>query len=128
MKNAETYARQAPKAEHLRILRHMLGMTDPYQRIPTEYRDYYCAARGNAELQDMEANGLVHCYRRDDSYDWYTTTDAGKAAARRSFLQVRLPRPKRVYRRFLSVRDACPDLTFREFLTNPDYAEIRRDA
>lgn len=33
--------------EHLRILRHMLGVDLPEVKKPKPYRDYYCANRGN---------------------------------------------------------------------------------
>lgn len=118
----------APTNGQLETLRHMLGMTDFSRREPSEYRDYYCANKGDEHLMTLEAEGLVRCYRRDDAYHWYTTTDAGKDAARASFRQLRYRKSRRVYLRYLSVNDAVPDLTFREFLTDPEFADIRRDA
>lgn len=114
--------------EQAQILRHMLGIDKPEARVPVPYRDYYCASRGDTVLAAMAAAGLVECYRRDEHYDWYTTTEAGRTLAFRSHRASRNPKAKRVYLRFLSISDVYPGLTFREFLTRPEFADARRHA
>jgi hypothetical protein len=114
--------------EHLRLLRHMLGINKPEVRSPTPYRDYYCANRGDPDLQALADLGAVRRYRQCDDYDWYTTTEAGRAAAIASHRRIRLPKRKRVYAVYLDIRDVRPDLSFREFLTSPDYASARSAA
>lgn len=115
-------------SEQLQILRHMLGIDRDDTPNPREYRDYYCASRDDPVLWEMANLGVVERYASDRYYDWYRTTDAGKAAARASQRAMLLPKPKRIYLRWLSIRDACPDLTFLDFLTQPEYAETRRAA
>jgi hypothetical protein len=96
------------------------------------YRDYFCAAPGDAELVELEQLGMVRCYRRGtegDScrgYYWYRTTDAGRAVAFASHRATRHSKKRRVYLKWLSVSDACPDLTFGEFLKSSEWAEERR--
>lgn len=114
--------------EQLRILRHMLGIDLPREREPEPYRDYYCASRGDAELAELARLGAVRLFRQCEHYDWYCTTETGRAAAIASHRRIRYPKPRRVYCKFLQVSDAFPDLTFREFLTNPDFAETRAKA
>lgn len=113
--------------EQLRILRHMLGIDTPHKRVPEPYRNYYCANPDDPALVELEAIGAVRCYRRDQ-YHWFTTTDAGRAAAMASHRKIRHSKGARVYGSFLNVRDCFPDLTFRQFLTNPAFAETRRNA
>ncbi len=115
-------------SEQLQILRHMLGIDVDDTPNPSEYRDYYCANRDDPALWEMANLGAVERYASDRHYDWYRTTDAGKAAARASQRAMLLPKPKRIYLRWLSISDVCPDLTFRDFLTQPGYAETRRAA
>lgn len=118
-----------PEQEH--ILRHMLGIDDPAVRDPKPNRDYYCANPDDHELRELERLGLVKQYQACDTserYEWFTTTDAGKAAAFASQARTRYPKKKRVYLKFLHISDCCPDLTFREFLTSPHFAEARRSA
>lgn len=114
--------------EHLRILRHMLGIDKPEERDPKPYRDYYCANKGNACLLQMERQGAVRLYRQCEDYDWYTTTEAGREAAIASHRKIRLPKSKRVYSKYLDIADVHEGLTFREFLTNPAYADARAAA
>jgi len=129
MATAETAAKPPAvlSEEQLRILRHMLGIDTRQTASPVECRDYYCANQGDPELIELERLGMVRRYRRSDSYDWYTTTDAGKAAARASQRAGLLPLSQRRYLRFLNLREPLPDLSFREFLTHPDFAEYRRN-
>lgn len=113
---------------HLDILRHMLGINVSDRRNPPEYRDYACADPGDAIMHALHDAGLVRMYRFGNGYEWWTTTDAGKAAARASQRAMLKPKASRVYARFLDVRDVLPDLTFRQFLTSPEFAETRRAA
>lgn len=115
-------------SEQLSILRHMLGINVCDTPAPPEYRDYYCANPNDPDLHKLARLGLVRLYSTRDGYEWFATTDAGKAAARASQRAMLLPKPKRVYRRWLSVSDALPDLTFRDFITRDEFAEIRRAA
>ena len=114
-------------AEQLRTLRHMLGIDDPYMRIPKPWRDYYCANIGNKELHELQRLGAVRLYR-SDRYEWFTTTEAGRAAAVASHRTIRKSKGARVYSKFLDVRDCWPDLTFHQFLTDPELRETRRMA
>ena len=117
-----------PTDEQLRILRHMLGIDVNDTPNPAEYRDYYCANQGDQQMHAMAALGLVRLHSTGDRYEWFTTTELGKAAARESQKAMLLPKPRRVYLRWLAARDALHDLTFREFLTSKDFAQIRANA
>lgn len=110
---------------HMQILRHMLGIDVTDVRSPKEYRDYFCACHGDADLAELAAAGMVKMYDKCSQYEWFTTTDAGKAAARASQRARLQTKSKRMYSRFLDISDCRPDLTFREFLTSPDYADTR---
>ena len=114
--------------EQLQTLRHMLGIDKPDERAPEPYRDYYCASRGDVYLAELARIGAVRLYRQCEHYDWYTTTDAGRAAAIASHRKIRLRKSARVYSRYLDIADVHADLTFREFLTSPDYASARAAA
>lgn len=113
--------------EHLRILRHMLGIDTPWIKNPNEYRDYYCANPGYGPLLELEKMGMVVKYSEGGGYHWFKTTDMGKEAARESQRRMLLPKPKRRYRKWLSVSDSVPGLTFEEFLTLPEYKEARNN-
>lgn len=113
--------------KQLRILRHMLGIDDPWSREAVPTRNYYCANRGDPELRELERQGAVERYRQD-TYDWFRTTEAGRAAGVRSQRHIRHGRSKRLYRKFLDCRDALPDLSFRTFLTDARFTEIRAGA
>lgn len=121
-----TPAPLTPQQEH--ILRHMLGIDDPSKANPTPYRDYFCANPGDQELHELARLGLVEMYSAHGGYEWFATTDAGKAAATASQRRMRYPKKKRVYIAWLRASDCCADLTFREFLTSPDFEEARRTA
>lgn len=112
----------------LRILRHMLGIDDRCQKHPECARDYYCANPGDAELVALERAGAVNRYRFSESYWWYATTPAGRTAAIKSFYARRASRDERRYLSYLSARDCFSGLTFKQFLTQPRFAETRRDA
>lgn len=114
--------------EQLQTLRHMLGIDKPDERAPTPYRDYYCASRGDDDMAELAHIGTVRLYRQCEHYDWYTTTEAGRAAAIASHRKIRLPKSKRIYSKYLDVADAHAGLTFREFLTAPVYAQVRAEA
>ena len=110
----------------------MLGINNVGNgRRPEPYRDYYCAGAGNQEMADLVKLGAVEQYApaAPSSYEWFRTTEAGRLAAiqswRGKFAQTKA---KRVYSRFLDCAEVDQDLTFRDFLTNPNYAEIRREA
>lgn len=114
--------------EQTRILRHMLGIDLPDVKNPKPYRDYYCANRGDEQLAELARLGAVHLYSQHGGYDWYCCTDIGCAAAFASHERIRLPKAKRIYRRFLDVKNGISDLTFKKFLTAPEFAQTRRDA
>lgn len=114
--------------EQLQTLRHMLGIDKPDERNPEPCRDYFCASRGDKQLAELARLNAVRLYRQDEHYDWYTTTEFGRAAAIASHRSIRQPKRKRIYARYLSVSDAVPDLTFHEFLTSSEFAKIRASA
>lgn len=114
--------------EQLRILRHMLGIDVNDTPSPQEYRDYYCANPGDANLHELASVGMVTMYSTHGGYEWFKTTDAGKSAARASQQAMLLPKPKRAYLRWLSISDVLPDLTFRDFLTRREFADVRKAA
>ncbi|MBP1153119.1 MULTISPECIES: hypothetical protein [unclassified Methylocaldum] len=113
--------------DQLQTLRHMLGIDDPSLRDPKPYRDYYCANRRDQHLQKMAQIGVVRLYSQQGGYDWYCTTEKGRAAAIESHRRIRYPRRKRVYLKYLDIRDIT-GCTFKQFLTEPEYAECRRTA
>lgn len=115
-------------AEQLDTLRHMLGINTPDDRVPKPYRNYYCANRDDPELRLLADLGAVRLYSQHGNYDWYCCTDEGRAAAMRSHRTIRRTKAQRIYSKFLDVRDCCPDVTFKQFLTEPDFAETRRNA
>jgi hypothetical protein len=114
--------------EQLRILRHMLGIDDPYMAAPKPYRDYYCANPGDQKLHDLARLGMVERYSTHGSYEWFRCTAAGRAAGIASHKTIRHSKGKRLYSKYLDVSDCFPDLTFREFLTDAHFYETRRAA
>jgi hypothetical protein len=102
--------------EQLRILRHMLGIDDPYMATPKPYRDYYCANPGEPKLHELAALGMVELYSTHGSYEWFRCTPAGRAAAIASQRAIRKSKSARVYAKF------------RQFLTDQHFAETRRAA
>lgn len=119
-------AQLTPEQEH--ILRHMLGIDDPAKKNPKPYRDYYCANPCERDLHELARLGLVTMYSAHGGYEWFTTTDAGKAAAFASQERIRYPKKKRMYLAWLHLSDVICDLTFKQFLTAPEFAEHRRNA
>ena len=114
-----------PTKEQLQTLRHMLGIDVAHKRNPEEYRNYYCAPHNCAELHELESLGMVRAYDKCEHYEWFTATDAGKAAARWSQREMLEPKAKRMYSAFLHIADCRPDMTFRDFLTAPDLHDYR---
>lgn len=112
--------------EQLRVLRHMLGIDKPEQDHPKPYRDYYCANPGDPTLVELARAGAVRLYDTRGGYEWYTCTDAGRAAGIASHKPIRYSAAKRRYIRFLSLRECYPDLSFRQYLTDPRYREGAR--
>jgi len=113
------------KDEQLRILRHMLGLTDLYKAIPEPYRNYYCANPGNEILHELQTLGMVKLYNICDNYEWFTATDLGKSKAIESFWKLQKPKKARRYVCFLRIRDIYNQLTFKEFLTLPEFKTHR---
>lgn len=118
--------------EHqLSVLRHMLGINDPYVGRPEPYRNYAAVNPVDPEFAELERIGAVRIYRRASAgfeYDYYECTPAGRDAAIKSHKAIRMPKRKRIYSVFLDLRDCLPDLTFREFLTSPEFETVRRNA
>jgi hypothetical protein len=112
--------------EQLRVLRHMLGIDKPWEDSPKPYRNYYCASSCDPTMSELARIGAVQLYDARSDCEWYTCTDAGRAAAIASFKTIQYSASKRRYRLFLDIRECCPDLTFREFLTNPIYRAGQR--
>lgn len=114
--------------QQLNTLRHMLGINTPDDAQPKPYRNYYCANPGDPMLVELVRLGAAEIYSARDGYEWYRCTDAGRAAAMASHKTICRTKSQRVYSKFLDVRDALGDITFRDFLTNPQFAESRRQA
>lgn len=114
--------------EQLRILRHMLGIDDPYMPKPKPYRNYYCANPGDPKLHELARLGMVVLYSTHGSYEWFATTTAGREAAEASQKAIRHSKGKRLYSKFLDISDCFPDLTFKKFLTDPHFRDTRRAA
>jgi hypothetical protein len=118
-------------AKHLEILRHMLGVTDTTARDAKPSRDHYAAEPGDPTLASMAEAGLVRLARTKSpiagGLDIYITTDLGRATAMVSARRLRKPRGARVYSRWLDVADVV-NVTFKDFLTRPEWAEVRRNA
>jgi hypothetical protein len=117
--------------DQLRTLRHMLGINTPEARIPVPNRNYYAANPGDPQMLALAELGMVERYRKADSvyaYDYYRCTEAGEANAIASHKTIRNTRAQRVYLCFLDCRDVFEDLTFKRFLTDPQFAETRRNA
>ncbi|MBW2342528.1 MAG: hypothetical protein JRF53_00685 [Deltaproteobacteria bacterium] len=116
--------------EQLYTLRHMLGINKPNDRIPRPYRNYAAVNPGDQKFAEMERLGAVERYeaRAGSDYDYFQCTAAGKLAAIRSHRTIRKAKPQRRYSRFLDLCDAIPELTFKEFLTEPEFADIRESA
>lgn len=107
--------------EQLRTLRHMLGIDRPDVANPKPYRDYYCANPGDPQLTELARIGAVRLYDTRGGYEWFTCTEAGRAAGIASHKTIRYSRSKLRYSRFLDMKDCYPDLTFLQFLTDRRY-------
>ena len=117
--------------KQLDILRHMLGINTPNDRIPKPYRNYACVNPGDSEFVELEKLGAIERYEtwdKDTQYYWYKCTVAGRLAAMRSHRKIRKSKPKRRYSAYLNMIDCCPDLTFKEFLTHPHFKDVRNNA
>jgi len=119
--------------DQLHTLRHMLGINTPDDRKPRPYRDYAAVNPGDPEFGELERLGAVERINKPvpswaSDYEWYQCTEAGKAAAMASHRKIRKGKPQRVYSAYLSCRDCFPDLTFKEFLTDPEFDEVRKQA
>ena len=120
-----------PTPEQLDLLRHMLGINDPSQRVPVPCRNYAAVSPGDPCYLDMAQAGLVERYRvaaGANAYDYYRCTDAGREVAMASHKTIRWSKSKRVYRKYLNVSDALTGLTFSQFLRDPQFADLRREA
>lgn len=106
----------------LDMLRHMLGLkawvwADEPRKPP--HRNYAAIGHDDPMFLRMQAEGLVERYRRCDQYDWWTCTDAGKAAAHASVEIRKRTRAARRYDRWLDISD-CLGITFGEYLKSKD--------
>lgn len=116
-------------SEELETLRHMLGLPETRDSnvIPSPYRNYYAANRGDEQLAEMARKGLVYLAGSSDALyggDLYYATDMGKTAARASVKVRKVTRSERRYLRWLTLHDAVPDLSFGEFLRNEKRFEV----
>ncbi|HEX5461860.1 MAG TPA: hypothetical protein VFX20_17990 [Steroidobacteraceae bacterium] len=110
-------------AEQLRVLRHMLGIDRPDVRDPKPYRDYYCANPGDPTMHELVRLGAVRRYDTRGGYEWFTCTDAGRAAGIASHKTIRYSRSALRYSRYLDMKDCYPDLTFHRFLTDSRFRD-----
>lgn len=114
--------------DQLHMLRHMLGINTPEDRTPRPYRNYAAVNPGDAFFLELEQIGAVEkCHGVPlGQYECYRCTGKGRQAAMKSHKDIRLPRSKRRYKKFLSILDCVPDITFHDFLTDPEYKELRK--
>lgn len=114
------------------IMRHMLGINDPYKRDPEPWRNYACVAEGGEQhkmFQELEKAGLVEEAEAPSfsEYLLYLCTDEGIRVAVASHADIRKSKVQRRYSAYLDLADVLQDLTFKEFLTSDEYAEIRQN-
>lgn len=114
--------------DQLKILRHMLGITNPYSRFPEPTRNHYAANPGDPELYELQRLGAVERTHAQAGYEFFKTTDVGRAAACASFRLIQAKKPARVYHAYLKVCDVYEDLTFHSFLTKSEFAATRHSA
>ena len=116
--------------DQLYTLRHMLGINTPCDPEPNPWRNYAAVNPGDPKYIELERVGAIKRYYPPTStdYHWYLCTNAGKLAATQSHKKIRKSKGKRRYAAFLNISDVYPDLTFREFLTAPEFAEVRDNA
>ena len=116
--------------KQLSMLRHMLGINTPWDKKPKPYRNYAAVVPDDPEYIELEKMGLVENMGRSSisDYDCYVCTQKGKAVAMESHRQIRYTKPRRRYRAYLSLTDGLDDLTFHEFLTAPEFKEVRDNA
>ncbi len=131
--SAKTTPPSGVTKKDLGTLRHMLGIETPEKATPAPYRNYYCATPGDAHMTHLANLGMVEMYAKTTAgqggnYEWFRCTDAGRAAAMKSFASIRYSKAARRYVRYLQISDAYSDLTFHQFLTSPEFAEARREA
>jgi len=116
--------------KQLNTLRHMLGINDPFMKVPKSYRNYAAVNPGDKDFLELEKLGVIRkycCAGSDTQYDYYTCTDVGKLAAINSHKNIRKRKPQRMYAQFLNIKDYCPSITFKDFLIRADYKSIRED-
>lgn len=118
-----------PPDPHGDLLVHMLGLEDGRGA----YRDHYCTDGDEPVLLDMERLGLVRRLPTSkilaEGDVMFVCTRAGRARGFERWEAVR-PRPsrsQRVYQAWLRISDVC-DVKFGEFLKDPYFADMRRDA
>lgn len=104
------------------MLRHMLGLkswvwTDEKRKPP--HRNYAAIGHDDPMFLQMERDGLVERYRRCNLYDWWQTTDKGRAAAFASVEHRKRSRSAATYDRWNRVSD-CLGLTFGEYIKSRD--------
>lgn len=112
------------------MLRHMLGINDPYKREPEPYRNHYAASPGSCDMVALERIGLVERVSGPSEmspYVAYRCTELGRDLAISSYRRIRKPKKERIYRRYRSIADVL-DLTFHEFIASPEYAQARAEA
>ena len=116
----------------LQWLRHMLGIDDPYMRVPTPWRNYAAVNPGDRVFMELEAIGAVERYgaaaEAFGTHHYYRCTEAGTLAAMLSHRTIRKSKSARVYSSYLRISDVLCDLTFHKFLVDPEFAETRRNA
>ena len=116
--------------KQLSMLRHMLGINDPAVKEPKPYRNYAAVTPGDEMFVELERLGAVE---RAPSPSWseletFICTEAGKLTAMRSHRTIRWSRSKRRYSAYLNITESFTDLTFKQFLTDPQFAEVRANA
>ncbi len=114
-------------AYQLSILRHALGLNDPYAPRAYVYRNHYCGDDHDPDLTTLEMLGLM---RKETLLPGivgtiYRCTDEGRKLAIANFKHMQHPRSRRRYKVYLDTKDALGELSFKEFLTQERFADVR---
>lgn len=107
--------------EQLDTLCHMLGLSEG---VREPCRNYFAAEPYDKEMEELRKKGLVEKWFVRWGLQYYRATPYGICAALCHHQHVKLSKGQRRYRTWLNLNDAI-QVSFRDFLTLPEFAEIR---
>lgn len=107
--------------EQLDTLCHMLGLSEG---VREPWRNYFASEPGDRELEELRQRGLVERWFVRWGLQYYRATPSGIQAALQYCKPPQLSKGQRRYRTWLNLNDAI-QVSFRDFLTLPEFAEIR---